>query len=101
MTRTIQQPRNVSGGIMLIGLGVLFLTDWFWPGIMFVIGLAWAADLWLKGETRQAAGIFLLFLLLPAALTVVEALYIPWAIILPLALIGFGLFSLAKAISQR
>lgn len=28
------------GGVMLIGLALLFLTGWWWPGIMFVIGSA-------------------------------------------------------------
>ncbi len=28
------------GGVMLIGLALLFLTGWWWPGIMFVIGAA-------------------------------------------------------------
>jgi hypothetical protein len=27
-------------GVMLIGLALLFLTGWWWPGIMFVIGAA-------------------------------------------------------------
>jgi hypothetical protein len=31
---------GASGGIMLIGIGVLFLLDAFWPGILVVIGLA-------------------------------------------------------------
>ena len=29
---------QVSGGIFLIGLAMLFLTDFWWPGILFVIG---------------------------------------------------------------
>jgi hydrogenase/urease accessory protein HupE len=29
---------QISGGIFLIGLALLFLTGFWWPGIMFVIG---------------------------------------------------------------
>jgi hypothetical protein len=29
---------QVSGGVMLIGLGVLFATHYWWPGILFVVG---------------------------------------------------------------
>ena len=29
---------QVSGGIFLIGLALLFMTNFFWPGILFVIG---------------------------------------------------------------
>jgi len=31
---------NVQTGIWLIGIGVLALTNFWWPGIMFVIGLS-------------------------------------------------------------
>lgn len=31
---------QICGGVMLIGLALLFLTDWFFPGILFVVGIA-------------------------------------------------------------
>jgi hypothetical protein len=27
-------------GVFLIGLAILFITGWWWPGIMFVLGIA-------------------------------------------------------------
>lgn len=33
-----QRAGQVTGGIWLIGLGLLFYTGHWWPGIMFVIG---------------------------------------------------------------
>ena len=41
--RTKQQSDQTFGGVMLIGLAVLFLTGYWWPGIMFVIGAAMIA----------------------------------------------------------
>ncbi len=38
MRLTPQQVNAVSGAIWLIGIGALFATGWWWPGIMFVIG---------------------------------------------------------------
>jgi len=32
--------RDVIGGIWLIGLGILFLFDFFWPGILILAGLS-------------------------------------------------------------
>jgi hypothetical protein len=32
------QGDQVAGAVFLIGLGVLFLTGYWWPGILFVIG---------------------------------------------------------------
>jgi hypothetical protein len=33
-----EQAHAITGGVWLIGLGVLFYTGMWWPGIMFVIG---------------------------------------------------------------
>jgi hypothetical protein len=35
-----ERADQVAGGVFLIGLAVLFLTGFWWPGIMFVIGLS-------------------------------------------------------------
>lgn len=32
--------RDVIGGIWLIGLGILFLFDFFWPGVLILAGLS-------------------------------------------------------------
>lgn len=52
----------LSGGVFLIGLGLLFLTGWWWPGIMLVIAASTAAKAWGEGnpdrrrEHLRAAG---------------------------------------------
>src|SRR3954451_22622635 len=33
-----------GGGVILIGIGMLALTRWWWPGIMLVIGCSLAAE---------------------------------------------------------
>ncbi len=35
---------DVSGAIWLIGLGFLFLTGWWWPGILILVGLNMVLD---------------------------------------------------------
>ncbi|MEO8395506.1 MAG: hypothetical protein ABI700_21105 [Chloroflexota bacterium] len=35
-----RRSNEVFGGTFLIGLAILFLINWWWPGIMFVIGIA-------------------------------------------------------------
>ena len=35
-----KRSNEIFGGTFLIGLAVLFLINWWWPGIMFVIGIA-------------------------------------------------------------
>lgn len=29
----------ISFGVFIMGLGILWFLDWFWPGILFLIGL--------------------------------------------------------------
>ena len=47
---------GVAGGVILIGIGMLAPTGWWWPGIMLVIGCGLAAERLLKGEVVQAMG---------------------------------------------
>lgn len=35
-----ERPDQVFGGVFLIGLAVLFITGWWWPGVMFALGVA-------------------------------------------------------------
>ena len=40
MRLTNEQTAAVESAVFLIGLGILFGTGWWWPGIMFVIGVS-------------------------------------------------------------
>lgn len=40
MNLSDEQAGKITGGVWLIGLGLLFLTRQWWPGIMFVIGVS-------------------------------------------------------------
>jgi hypothetical protein len=58
------QQRTASAiwlGILLIGLGVLIFTGWWWPGIMVILGLAGFAALIFRGQTARAVGTLALF----------------------------------------
>ena len=46
---------GITGGLLLIGIGVLLLTGWWWPGIMVVLGIAIGAGLVFRG--RYLAGL--------------------------------------------
>ncbi len=50
--RAYKDPRRstVQGAIWLIGIGVLALTDWWWPGILFLV----AASTLVSGFVMQA-----------------------------------------------
>ena len=92
------QTRNsrVSGGIFLIGLGILLYTGWWWPGIMFVIGLASGAELVFRGKILPGLISFLAF----SAVPLLVAADIPWRIFGPFILISLGAVVLFKAFSR-
>lgn len=89
-----QNADQVSGGVFLIGLALLFLTGFWWPGIMFVIGASMIAKTIVQGRPLNHAtgafwviGIGLVFWL-PGALN------ISFGNLWPLLLIVLGLFML-------
>ncbi len=38
MAMSSERAGQITGGVWMIGLGILFYTGMWWPGIMFVIG---------------------------------------------------------------
>jgi Mg/Co/Ni transporter MgtE len=46
-----QNPEQTFWGALLVGLAILFLTNWWFPGILFVIGGAFMAKIYAEGKT--------------------------------------------------
>jgi hypothetical protein len=86
----------VSGGIFLIGLGVLIITGWWWPGIMFVIGLSGGGELIFRGKTWSGIWTIAFFFAIPIIIWVIQETAIPWGLIGPMILIGLGVITLVK-----
>jgi len=90
-----QDAGQISGGVFLVGLGMLFLTGWWWPGIMFVTAASIIARTIAEGQHPKTAtgafwliGIGILFGM-PGLIGEIAGGF--WNIF-PLILIGFGLF---------
>ncbi|MCY3574986.1 MAG: hypothetical protein OXG92_08345 [Chloroflexi bacterium] len=47
---------QVASGVFFIGLGLLFVSDYWFPGIFFVIAASKLAGAYAKGERWQAQG---------------------------------------------
>jgi len=45
--------RDVIAGIWLIGLGILFLFDFFWPGVLILIGLSMIITALMPPEKKE------------------------------------------------
>jgi hypothetical protein len=54
----------LTGGIWLIGFGVLFATGHWWPGILFLVGITTIVQSWLRGHPLYAmhGGFWVIFI---------------------------------------
>lgn len=51
-----ERTDQVFGGVFLIGLAILFFSGYWWPGIMFVIGIAMLARTYSEGKPLTSNG---------------------------------------------
>jgi hypothetical protein len=61
---TVERANAVTGGIWLIGLGVLMATGFWWPGILFLVGITAIVEGSARGAGWQPIHGGLLMLLL-------------------------------------
>ena len=47
---THRQAHTITGGIWLIGLGVMFATGYWWPGILILAGITAIVEGWALGQ---------------------------------------------------
>ena len=92
-----EKASQVGTGVFFVGLGLLFFTGWWWPGIMFVIAASMIAGTMAAGESWTSAtgalwliGIGVVFGI-PGLIGDIAGAF--WQIF-PLILIGMGLFML-------
>jgi hypothetical protein len=53
--RNLRTAGSINAGIWLIGLGILWLTNTWWPGILILIGLSMLAQSIIYRQARQPA----------------------------------------------
>ncbi|MDX2161611.1 MAG: hypothetical protein SF162_09825 [bacterium] len=91
------RPEQTFGGILLIGLAILYLTGYWFPGILFVIGAAVLGRTYAEGHTWQHAdarpALILIGVGLVFSLNVLRFIGGSW---LPVLLVGIGAYLLFK-----
>ena len=88
---------GITGGIFLVGIGTLMFTNWWWPGIMLVIGLAVSSGLILRGKYLPA----LITLTFFAAIPLLVTADIPWGVFVPFILIAMGASLTSKSFGKQ
>jgi hypothetical protein len=91
----------ISGAIFLIGLGVLLLTGWWWPGIMVVIGLSSGAALIFRGKIMRGIGSLAFFCGIAVIVEIVRRTDVDGLVIAAMIIIGIGVIILLKALFFR
>ena len=90
-----EKASQVSTGVFFIGLAFLFLTGWWWPGIMFVTAATIIARTMVAGERLQdATGAWWLIAIgvifgVPGLIGDIAGSF--WKVF-PLIMVGIGLF---------
>ena len=84
---------QVGTGVFFIGLGLLFFTGWWWPGIMFVIAASILARTMTAGERWSSATGALWLIGIGVVFGIPGLIGDIWQLF-PLILIGIGLFML-------
>ena len=84
---------GITGGLLLIGLGVIWFADWWWPGIMVVLGIAVGSGLVFRGRYVSAIVMMAIFFSIP----ILTEAQIPWDLFAPMVLIGVGVIVIVKA----
>ena len=88
---------GITVGLFLIGLGVIWLAEWWWPGIMVVLGIAIGSGLVFRSRYVPALVVMVIFFGIPL---LAEA-HIPWSLFAPMVLIGLGVIILTKTFLLR
>ena len=92
---------GLAGALILIGIGILIITGWWWPGIMVVLGVAIAAERLVAGRYVEAVVALAIFLSIPVAISLMTSIDIPWAWVVGLVLIGVGGAGAVKALTRE
>jgi hypothetical protein len=94
----VQRTKSgIAGGIFLIGLGVLTITGSWWPGLMFIIGLAIGAERAFHGKYMQSLTAFAVCF----AIGLISTTDIPWNIFGPFLLIAIGAVVLVQGLMKQ
>ena len=83
---------SFSWGIFLIGIGILYFSGSWWPGIMLVIGIPVALKQFLLARIHDAIITLIVFI----GTYAIEAYNLRWNVFVPVILMVGGLYIILK-----
>ena len=91
---------GAAGGVALVGVGMLALDGWWWPGIVLVGGCALSAERFVRGETAQAVGASALFLAIALAVALAQGSDVRWGLVAAFALVASRLAAIVRGAAE-
>ena len=95
------QIKSLSNAIMFVGLGMLFLTNYWGPGIMFVLGISKAVEYLGQNQLKETLLVLLIFIGLPISLILFKKLSLDFNEVAGYLLIVVGGYYLVKAYLKK
>lgn len=83
-----RKAEAISNGMLLIGIGVLFFTGWWWPGILLVVWIALGLRQYLTGRHYD----FLLTSLILGGLFLAYFFKFDWSFLMPVLFLVGGIY---------
>lgn len=82
----------ISNGVFLVLLGILFYTNFWWPGILFALGLTFAIRQYLTGRRLD----FFITLIITGILVLITFAGHIFSMFFPLLFIAAGIYLIAQ-----
>jgi hypothetical protein len=89
--------QRISEALFLIGFGVVWAVNWWWPGLLVAFGVSWSASLYIQKRYWGAAVVAVLLCAVPIAYSALVA----WEGAIPFLVIGLGATGIARAAYLR
>jgi hypothetical protein len=99
-TRTGQRSSGVGFGVLLLGLALLVVTNWWWPGVMLVLGVALAAERLIRGRYRAAAVVAVVFIAVPLLISFGQSVHVRAGWLVGLVLAALGVAVLVRTLAR-
>ncbi|MCA9886502.1 MAG: hypothetical protein KC708_26200 [Anaerolineae bacterium] len=95
MNYKVKKSDQISLGVFLIGLALLLVSKWWWPGIMFVLGTAALARTLAQGQAWTRSMLAFLFFGIGVVFSIPNLFPgVGFSVIWPIVLVALGLFML-------
>jgi hypothetical protein len=86
--------QRVSEALFLIGFGVVWALDIWWPGLLVAFGISWSMSLSIRRRYWAAAVVAVLLCIIPSAYLIAQS----WNPVIPFLVVGVGVAGLARAV---